>query len=203
MKLVADKDVYAVNLFYQNSHGNILGVSRRNDHFLFGLPGGKVNKDESPVDAIIREVKEECGLRILIEDIIPIFEREDEDGKIARTYTWVPSSEIEFNEGIHEEGGGLAKWVTWDDLISGAFAVYNYRLGMHFNRFLKQFYFVSYTYSDKNKPISFKNILLDVPPLTWAVSENKREKSYSKITIISFNEIEINEYNLYKNTINK
>ncbi|NLC25797.1 MAG: NUDIX domain-containing protein, partial [Fastidiosipila sp.] len=48
--------------------GKILLQQRvKNDEWsgFITLPGGHVEKDESVVDAVIREVKEECGLTVI------------------------------------------------------------------------------------------------------------------------------------------
>jgi len=64
MEFLEDSKIYSVNLFYQLKDGRVLGVSRRTDHIDWGLPGGKVDEDETPIEALVREVKEETGLTI-------------------------------------------------------------------------------------------------------------------------------------------
>lgn len=54
----------AVCLFYQREDGKILAVSRKDNHALFGLPGGKVDDGETELEALVREVKEETGLDV-------------------------------------------------------------------------------------------------------------------------------------------
>lgn len=56
----------AVLLLYVNpdNPSELLSVSRKNEHNSFGLPGGKVNEQETLLQALIREVEEEVGISI-------------------------------------------------------------------------------------------------------------------------------------------
>lgn len=45
-------------------NNKVLAVSRKTDLNNFGLPGGKVELMESELEALIREVKEETGLKL-------------------------------------------------------------------------------------------------------------------------------------------
>ena len=45
-----------------NENGEVLSVSRKHDHNDFGLVGGKVDEGETPLEAVIRETREETGL---------------------------------------------------------------------------------------------------------------------------------------------
>ena len=48
------------------------------------LPGGRIEPGESPVDAVVREVKEETGLRASVERLTGRYRRED--GSVVRVY---------------------------------------------------------------------------------------------------------------------
>ena len=117
-------ELYAVAMLIKKGD-QFLGVSRRTDYTNFGLPGGKIDDGESPIESIIREMKEECGIdldkRIL--DNCFVFER-SEEGKVCRTYVYT-GPEMEIVEGIHEDNGGWCKWVTRKDLENGCFGIYN------------------------------------------------------------------------------
>jgi mutator protein MutT len=68
--------------------GLVLSVSRKNDHNDFGLPGGKIDPGETPVQAIIRELKEETGVTATkIKQVYEDLDRvEDGEPRPCRTY---------------------------------------------------------------------------------------------------------------------
>ena len=61
-----------------NSKGEIL-LAHRMDKDLWNLPGGKVEKGESPDQAVIREVKEEVGLKVDIKRFVGVYSKVDKD----------------------------------------------------------------------------------------------------------------------------
>ncbi len=52
--------------------GQIL-LQRRSDNGLWCLPGGGIEPDEEPADALVREVYEETGLHVLPERIVGVY----------------------------------------------------------------------------------------------------------------------------------
>jgi 8-oxo-dGTP diphosphatase len=53
--------------------GRLLLCQLRLGHVLWGLPGGKVRNGESPVHAVIRDVREETGTDIEVSDLVGIY----------------------------------------------------------------------------------------------------------------------------------
>ena len=51
---------------------NILVVERLNESKI-GLPGGKVEENEEPIDAVIREIKEETNLDITKDQLVLVY----------------------------------------------------------------------------------------------------------------------------------
>jgi len=109
-----------------NEEGLILGVSRRNDSTKFGLPGGKLEDNETPEEAGIRETFEETGIKV--NSCVEIYKREEPAGSPGGfpfyTYCFYATN-WEGNPTSSDEGE--VKWLETTNLIgnTGAFAEYN------------------------------------------------------------------------------
>lgn len=57
------KPIAVVGLLFHEEA--LLVVSRRGNQYDLGLPGGKLETDETPFDALVREVQEETGVKVL------------------------------------------------------------------------------------------------------------------------------------------
>lgn len=100
--------------------GKILAVSRRDDPTAFGLPGGKVDPGETPVEAAARELQEETGLTAT--DLKPVFVRGEGDGYTTTTFVGKVSGNIRTDE------EGVVRWVDREVLFNGPFGGYNRKL---------------------------------------------------------------------------
>jgi len=80
-----------------NPEGYVLGVSRKDDHNDFGLPGGKMDPEDNddPKITAVRETKEETGLDITNLRLIFAIHK---DGFMGYTYLADYSGNIEHNE---------------------------------------------------------------------------------------------------------
>ena len=104
--------------------GFYLGVSRKDDPNAFGLPGGKVDPGETPVEAAVRELHEETGLVGDPNTAHEVFRRPCEGGKdgiefFVATFVMKTSGEIATTE------TGRVSWVTKQTLFDGPFGKYN------------------------------------------------------------------------------
>lgn len=99
--------------------GLILAVSRRNNHADLGLPGGKIEADETPLTAACREVAEETGATLCN----PLFVRTTDVGAIQ---VFIYRADIfgDVREHINTEGA-LVKWVKPEEICSGSFGQFN------------------------------------------------------------------------------
>jgi 8-oxo-dGTP diphosphatase len=61
-----------------DSHNDILLCHRR-DMDAWNLPGGGVESGELPTEAVIRETKEETGLKVAIERLVGVYGKTDKD----------------------------------------------------------------------------------------------------------------------------
>lgn len=113
----------AVALIFNEDKTKLLGVSRKDNSKLFGLPGGKVDEGESMTEGVIREVKEETGLNV--KSASPIFLREDGEF-VAAVYLVT-----DYNGEVSTKESGVVAWITFEDLKQGAFSEYNTKLEQH------------------------------------------------------------------------
>lgn len=73
--------------------GTVLLVRRGREpsRGLWSLPGGAVKTGERLGEALVREVKEECGIDVKVEDVVEVVERiqADRDGRVQYHYVIV------------------------------------------------------------------------------------------------------------------
>ena len=125
--------------------GLVLAVTRRDTLDQWGLPGGKMNYGETPLDAAIRETHEETGMYLGLPNLIcdPISLREedhiytgrcylgqryndptpDADFVITSTYLWKGPTNI--MRPVETEEGITVRWVGFPRLLEGPFGRYN------------------------------------------------------------------------------
>jgi mutator protein MutT len=105
---------------------SVLLLKRRNDEEAFPgiweFPSGKREFGESSVEALIREVKEETGLSIIVDKPVCVFEYIVEKPDEIRDVTQInflarlanPNQEIRINKEEHEE----ARWFSKEEILS-------------------------------------------------------------------------------------
>jgi 8-oxo-dGTP pyrophosphatase MutT (NUDIX family) len=128
----------AVLLFVRNAGGEVLAISRKEDHTQFGLIGGKVDPEDGPVDpdqlvetlcrAVIREVREEIGVELRREDLVGVLHHPDEYGYWNFCFGVHDGVEV---DAATQEGEGVTTWVDWDVLVNGPFKEFNTALRAH------------------------------------------------------------------------
>lgn len=105
---------------FRDGEGRMLAV-RKNGTTSFMLPGGKLEPGESAAEAAVREVSEELGVRLRVEDLTLLGEFEadaaNEPGHLVRStvFTWAgevtPDAAAEIAE---------LRWATLAEIIEGA-----------------------------------------------------------------------------------
>ncbi|GAA2603343.1 NUDIX domain-containing protein [Dactylosporangium fulvum] len=64
----------AVAAIIEDAAGRVLLCQQAGGHQLWGLPGGKIRAAESPVHAVIRDIREETGMETEIVEIIGMYQ---------------------------------------------------------------------------------------------------------------------------------
>jgi 8-oxo-dGTP diphosphatase len=57
-----------------DSAGNVLLCQQTQGHRLWGLPGGRIREGETPVHAVIRDIREETGTEVDIVDLVGMYQ---------------------------------------------------------------------------------------------------------------------------------
>lgn len=134
----------AVLLLYINPKNGqeVLSVSRKDDHAKLGLPGGKVETDETLINGLCREFKEEVGTSLDPNHIEFLFQDWDTD---YDTLTYVYSGSLVLPElpFINKEGAKV-EFIPAGRLIDPAhspFSEYNLKM---FNKFISDLDFISF-----------------------------------------------------------
>jgi 8-oxo-dGTP diphosphatase len=74
----------------------------RSDYNIWNLPGGSVENGEAPWDCVIREVKEETGLDIVVEKLTGIYSKPEENDLVFSYKCRVVAGDLQINEEAKE-----------------------------------------------------------------------------------------------------
>ena len=118
LKLKKNKQNHA-NVVVLNDKGQVLLVSRKDDHSDFGLPGGKLDEGETFEEAAIREVKEETGINVKNLTMIFAMHRK---GRMGQTFIAEYSGKIDYDK---EKEPHVVKWGKMKEAIDGKFGYWN------------------------------------------------------------------------------
>lgn len=86
--------VFAIIL---NNDNEVL-LAHRTDRDMWNLPGGKLEYGESPWEGVIREVKEETGLDVVVESVTGLYSKEDHQEIVFNFYCKKISGDLTLNE---------------------------------------------------------------------------------------------------------
>lgn len=114
-------NINCVCALIRNEYGQILAVSRKYNHYDLGLPGGKIEGEETLQEALRREVMEETGLNVIEFYSENHFDCKVDDKNFCRTYfvtVWKGK--------LHSNEAAIVKWVKFKEIIDGSsFSKYN------------------------------------------------------------------------------
>lgn len=121
----------AVCAIVKDGLGLLLSVSRKDNLADFGLPGGKVDANETLEKALVREVLEETGYTVQITK--KLFT--DNDGEFEVTTFEAEIDETAGRKDVAEDETGTIAWLTPRRLSRGSFGDYNQKLFSHLGLF--------------------------------------------------------------------
>ena len=165
----------AVSIVVLNQDGRILACSRTENPGKWGLPGGKVEPQETPLEAAVRELLEETGLDVPEEEFAWLLSGPcpDESGRLPHPVYQDTTFLVECWEGEPRqmEPGVQVEWLTWKELQAGPF-------GLH-NREIEAAYLA--LQERKTYPAFFRAAVLSgleegcYSPVTWGISMLSRQ----------------------------
>lgn len=122
----------AACVYITDAEGNILAVSRKDNKTSFGLPGGKVEENETSMQAAIRETLEETGYHIILDPWSP-FGMIDTNKNLTITFkATIDTSKP--REILSGDETGVVKFISSEELLKGSFKEYNEEMLKYFNK---------------------------------------------------------------------
>jgi len=118
----------AVCVVVPREDGKLLAVSRRHSVTQWGLPGGKVDPDESFEAAAVREFHEEVGLTLPAHLLVPVYAGPCDGDTPYWVTTYFYTGDGCLLPPLTPEAGLLVDWVSpamLTELRHGPFALYN------------------------------------------------------------------------------
>jgi 8-oxo-dGTP diphosphatase len=85
----------------------------------WSLPGGRCREDERTSEAVVREVREECGIEIDVLDFLKLFEyiEQDDGGKVKYHYVVFDFKALYKSGALkHASDASDARWVPIDEV---------------------------------------------------------------------------------------
>jgi len=75
-------------------------LCHRRDYDLWNLPGGGLKKDESPWEGVIREIKEETGLKVVVERISGVYAKPEQNEIVFSFLCRIANGHIAFGDEV-------------------------------------------------------------------------------------------------------
>ena len=138
-KAIEEKAKKTTCIIIKNIDGKYLATSRKDNYELFGLPGGQVEKGETPEEGAIRELKEETGLDVVHIELADkriyrnTITRNPPVNEMVHCYIVVAKGQIFSDKEAKKRGEGIVRWITLKELLDGTFHDYNRAIARDLN----------------------------------------------------------------------
>lgn len=93
------KPVFSIGVFaiILDKDNKVL-LCHRQDHDLWNLPGGGLEENETPEMGVVREVREETGLNVVVEKITGVYSKKDKNEIVFSFLCRVVGGELTLND---------------------------------------------------------------------------------------------------------
>lgn len=106
--------VTAAAAVIQDAAGRVLLIQQNYGQRRWGLPGGRVNLGETPVHAVIREVRKETGLETVVVDLVGLYHLCGGDDSLPEQLTYAFRCDVVGGEASVNLPSKVAR-VGWHD----------------------------------------------------------------------------------------
>jgi len=93
--------------------GRVLLHQHNSGHRQWGLPGGKMHLDESPLHAVVRDLREEIGADVTMESVVGLYQLHSDGGDLPDLLVYVFRGSVDCEVTVNTPG--RIRHLSWRD----------------------------------------------------------------------------------------